>query len=55
MVVAEEIKLNPNQNPDEAWGWLPPPLVGEGKKVQSEWLHSFLLDPHEIRPAPSRV
>lgn len=51
VVLAEEIKLNPNQNPDEAWGWLPPPLVGEGKKVQSEWLHSFLLDPHEIRPA----
>jgi hypothetical protein len=50
-VVAEEKKLNPNQNPDEAWGWLPPPLVGEGRKVQSEWLHNFLLDPHEIRPA----
>jgi mono/diheme cytochrome c family protein len=51
LVVAEEKKLNPNQNPDEAWGWLPPPLVGEGRKVQTEWLHSFLLDPHVIRPA----
>lgn len=35
----------------EAWGWLPPPLVGEGRKVQPDWLHSFLLDPHPIRPA----
>ena len=51
VVVAEEKKLNPNQNPEEAWGWLPPPLADEGRKVQSEWLHDFLLDPHEIRPA----
>lgn len=50
-VVAEELKINPNAKPDEAWGWLPPPLKGEGRKVQTEWLHSFLLDPHEIRPA----
>jgi len=35
----------------EAWGWVPPPLVGEGTKVQTDWLHDFLLDPHEIRPA----
>ena len=34
-----------------AWGWLPPPLHAEGKKVQSDWLHSFLLDPYMIRPA----
>jgi mono/diheme cytochrome c family protein len=51
VVVAEEKKNNPNQNPDEAWGWLPPPLVGEGRKVQPEWLHTFLLDPFQIRPA----
>ncbi len=51
VVVAEELKINPNQNPDEAWGWLPPPLAGEGRKVQSNWLHDFLLDPHMIRPA----
>ena len=35
----------------EAWGWLPPPLVHEGKKVQPEWLFRFLLDPTPIRPA----
>ncbi len=35
----------------EAWSWVPPPLIGEGTKVQSEWLHDFLLDPHPIRPA----
>jgi hypothetical protein len=39
------------EKPNEAWGWLPPPLVGEGKKVQTEWLHDFLLDPFQIRPA----
>ena len=35
----------------EAWGWLPPPLVGEGGKVQAPWLHDFLLSPTAIRPA----
>lgn len=35
----------------EAWGWVPPPLTGEGQKVQSEWLHDFLLEPFAIRPA----
>ncbi|MEX0678993.1 MAG: PDZ domain-containing protein [Pirellulales bacterium] len=50
-VVAEEMKVNPNAKPDEAWGWLPPPLDGEGRKVQTEWLHDFLLDPYPIRPA----
>jgi hypothetical protein len=39
------------EKPNEAWGWLPPPLIGEGKKVQTEWLHDFLLDPFQIRPA----
>lgn len=51
VVVAEEKKVNPQVNAGEAWGWLPPPLVGEGKKVQSNWLYEFLLDPHMIRPA----
>lgn len=50
-VVREERKINANAKAEEAWGWLPPPLVGEGRKVQTEWLHSFLLDPHAIRPA----
>jgi hypothetical protein len=35
----------------EAMGWLPPPLIGEGNKVQSQWLHEFLLEPYPIRPA----
>ena len=45
-VVADEKKNNPNAKVDEAWGWLPPPLAGEGRKVQSGWLHDFLLDPY---------
>lgn len=51
VVVADERAQNPNVKPEEAWGWLPPPLVREGVKVQSDWLHDFLLDPHPIRPA----
>jgi hypothetical protein len=39
------------QKGDEAWGWVPPTLVGEGNKVQPDWLHSFLLEPYPIRPA----
>jgi len=50
VVIADEKEINPNVKPDDAWGWLPPPLVGEGKKVQSAWLHRFLLNPHPIRP-----
>lgn len=50
-VVAAEREKNPAAKADEAWGWLPPPLIREGMKVQSAWLHDFLLDPHLIRPA----
>ncbi len=51
VVIADEMEINPNVKPDDAWGWLPPPLVGEGKKVQSNWLHRFLLNPQTIRPS----
>jgi hypothetical protein len=51
VVVALEKQVNPAANGTEAWGWLPPPLIGQGKKVQPNWLHNFLLDPHPIRPA----
>jgi hypothetical protein len=50
-VVARERQINPNAKGAEAWGWLPPPLIGEGRKVQSDWLYEFLLDPYPIRPA----
>ena len=33
------------------WNRLPPPLVREGKKVQTPWLSGFLKDPYAIRPA----
>ena len=46
-----EKQVNPNAAGGEAWGWLPPPLIGQGMKVQPAWLHEFLLDPYEIRPA----
>ncbi len=50
VVIADEKQINPNVKPEDAWGWLPPPLVGEGQKVQSPWLHRFLLNPQTIRP-----
>ncbi len=51
-IVAKTIR-NPNKKGKgaEALGWVPPPLVGEGDKVQTGWLHDFLLDPYVIRPA----
>ena len=33
------------------WNRLPPPLLREGKKVQTPWLTAFLKDPYAIRPA----
>jgi cytochrome c551/c552 len=51
-VVTElERKANPNASGSEAYGWLPPPLFNEGNKVQTAWLHDFLLNPYPIRPA----
>jgi cytochrome c2 len=50
-VIAEEKKTNPNAVATEAWGWLPPPLHHEGEKVQTDWLHDFLMDPTLLRPA----
>jgi cbb3-type cytochrome oxidase cytochrome c subunit len=50
-VVRREAEINPNAKGTEAWGWLPPTLVGEGKKVQPDWLFDFLLNPRLIRPA----
>lgn len=35
----------------EAWGWVPPPLIDEGLKVEPAWLYEYLLDPYVIRPA----
>jgi len=46
-----ERAANPNAKGSQAWGWLPPPLVGEGAKVQPGWLHDYLLAPEVIRPA----
>jgi hypothetical protein len=46
-----ERATNPAAKYEDAWGWVPPPLVGEGEKVRSDWLHRFLLDPYPIRPA----
>jgi cytochrome c551/c552 len=46
-----ERQSNPNASGAEAYGWVPPPLVSEGSKVQTGWLRDFLLDPYPIRPA----
>ena len=58
VVVGDEAKITPGvrstdpaKPANQAWGWVPPPLVGEGRKVQTDWLHNFLMDPFPIRPA----
>jgi hypothetical protein len=50
-VIQLEREVNPAAKGSEAWGWVPPPLVGQGTKVQPEWLYNFLLNPYPIRPA----
>ena len=50
-VLEIEKEDNPAANGTETWGWVPPPLIGEGKKVQPEWLYDFLINPYPIRPA----
>jgi cytochrome c551/c552 len=50
-VLERERVANPNAKGPESWAWVPPPLLGEGAKVQPEWLHDYLLDPFPIRPA----
>jgi hypothetical protein len=40
-----------NKKPRDVWSFVPPPLVREGMKAQPAWLHQFLLNPIEIRPA----
>lgn len=50
-VIQMEKAVNTQAKGDEAYAWLPPPLMGEGEKVQSQWLHDFLLEPYPIRPA----
>jgi len=49
--IAKAKEVNPQVKGTEAWGWLPPPLMQEGSKVQPDWLHDFLMDPTKIRPA----
>jgi hypothetical protein len=51
VVTQIERQSNPNASGAEAYGWVPPPLYREGSKVQTAWLHDFLLDPYPIRPA----
>ncbi len=50
-VTRREKDINTNAKGTDSWAWVPPPLVGEGLKVQTGWLHDFLLDPYTIRPA----
>jgi cbb3-type cytochrome oxidase cytochrome c subunit len=44
------VSLTEKYNDIEAKGYSPPPLMGEGRKVQSEWLFRFIHDPATIRP-----
>ncbi|KKR31822.1 MAG: putative octahem cytochrome c [Candidatus Gottesmanbacteria bacterium GW2011_GWC2_39_8] len=44
------VPLKAKYNEIEAKSYAPPRLVGEGAKVQSEWLFKFLHQPYTIRP-----
>ena len=50
-VTALEKQVNPAAKGTESMAWLPPPLIGQGAKVQPSWMHDFLLEPYPIRPA----
>jgi len=50
-VLAEAKAAGANVAGMEGWGWVPPPLVGEGAKVRPDWLYDYLLEPYPIRPA----
>ena len=50
-VTEVEKQVNPAAKGTESLSWLPPPLVGQGAKVQPDWMHNFLLNPFPIRPA----
>jgi len=51
VVLANEKKVNPSVKATDVWGFVPPPLVGQGRKTQPQWFHDFLLDPYPIRPS----
>lgn len=51
VALKEEKTRNPAVKETDAWGFVPPPLIGQGAKVQTRWLHDFLLEPFQIRPA----
>lgn len=42
------LRANDNENIDVSL--LPPSLMGEGNKVQSEWLFDFISEPFDVRP-----
>jgi mono/diheme cytochrome c family protein len=52
-IVFEPIKRNVKQDlsGNGAWMLVPPPLIGQGRKVQTAWMNEFLLDPYPIRPS----
>lgn len=51
VAMALEKKNNPNVKSSDVWGFVPPPLVRQGRKVQTQWFHDFLIDPYPIRPS----
>lgn len=48
-LVADLMKLSPDNNRFLSMQMSPPPLYLEGLKVQTAWLHSFLKNPYQIR------
>ncbi len=48
-LVNDILKRASDPNRDLAWQASPPPLVGEGVKVQTPWLYRFLKNPGRLR------
>jgi hypothetical protein len=48
-LVKDILKRASDPNRDLAWQASPPPLVGEGVKVQTPWLYRFLKNPGRLR------
>ncbi len=48
--ILELIAKRDQRTIEEARAFAPPPLNGEGQKVQPEWLFNFLKEPSPIRP-----
>ncbi|MCA9248221.1 MAG: c-type cytochrome, partial [Planctomycetales bacterium] len=51
VVLRDAVERGEPDKGQEAWGWVPPPLMDQGRKAQTPWMADFLKEPYRIRPA----